>query len=64
VQNTEEFCGDELMEPGWDEGYWCTRPPGHKPPHRMEQSPQEDLTGVDLEGRPYTWAYEWKYKGE
>lgn len=29
-------CRDYLTEPDWTEGFTCSRPAGHSPPHRAE----------------------------
>lgn len=57
----EVLCCDELKEDGWEEGYTCSRPVGHPPPHREETSLMGELKGTDNKGRNYTWAYEWTY---
>ena len=60
-ERVDMTCGDYLMEDDWEEGFHCTLPKNHKPPHRMETNVQENLTGTHSDGRSYTWAYEWTY---
>lgn len=55
-------CGDYLMENDWPEGFTCSLPDGHEPPHRDMTDDIEINEGTDRQGRKYTWAYEWEYK--
>jgi hypothetical protein len=55
-------CGDYLAEQAWDEGFTCSLPAGHDGPHRAEGGINDVNTGTDIDGRAYTWVYEWEYK--
>ena len=54
-------CRDHLMEPGWEEGFDCSLPPGHDGPHRDMTDWNERNESKSSDGRAYIWAYEWQY---
>lgn len=50
------------MENDWAEGFTCSLPPGHEPPHRDQTDERERNESTDRNGRRYEWVYEWEYK--
>lgn len=55
-------CHEALMEPNWDEGFFCTLERGHSGPHRDEGDPLTVNESVDIHGRRYRWVHEWRYE--
>lgn len=47
------------MEADWKEGFFCTLPAGHEPPHR---DAGESNVSTDIAGQRYTWVFEWQYE--
>jgi hypothetical protein len=55
------ICGAYLMEDDWEEGFECSLPPGHMPPHRCAGGIYDVNESTDKNGHKYTWVYEWSY---
>lgn len=56
-----KLCGEYLMENEWDEGFRCSLPFGHLPPHRCEGGDVDVNESTDKYGRQYSWVFEWAY---
>lgn len=54
-------CNDLLIEKEWEDGFRCFLPDGHRGAHRVASYFNENLIGVHKDGRPYEYAYEWRY---